>query len=55
MDRETILRVAGAAQCDPRTVETYAAGGNVRPLLRDRIEAAMKKIRVKPGKRLGAT
>ena len=47
MTRDEILRIAGAAQCDPRTVETYASGGKVRPLLRERIEAAMKKLRVK--------
>jgi hypothetical protein len=47
MSREEILRVAGAAQCDPRTVETYASGGKVRPILRERIEAAMKRLRIR--------
>lgn len=47
MTRETVLRIAAAAQCDPRTVATWASGGNVRPLLRERIEAAVKALRVK--------
>ena len=42
MTRETILRIAAAAQCDPRTVQAWASGGNVRPLLRERIEASAK-------------
>lgn len=47
MTREQVFRIAGAAQCDPRTVETYASGGKVRPLLRERIEAAMKRLKIK--------
>lgn len=47
MDRETVFRIAGAAECDPRTVERYAAGGSLKPLLRDRIEAAITKLGIK--------
>jgi hypothetical protein len=49
MTREETLRIAGAASCDPRTVERYSAGAKLKPLLRKRIEAAMKKLKIKNG------
>jgi len=49
MTREQVLQIAGAAQCDPRTVEAYYKGKNVRPLLKDRIDAAAKKLKIKNG------
>jgi len=49
MTREETLRIAGAAECDPRTVQAYASGGKVKPLLRERIESAMKKLKIKNG------
>ena len=51
MTRDETLRVAGAAECDPRTVQTYASGGRVKPLLRERIEAAMKRLKIKGGRK----
>jgi hypothetical protein len=47
MTREEVYQVAGFAACDVRTVERYASGGKIRPLLRERIEAAMKKLKIK--------
>lgn len=46
MDRTEMLRIAAAAQCDPRTVKAFVEGAEVRPLLRERIEAAMKRLKV---------
>ncbi len=40
------LRIAGEASCDPRTVERYLAESPVRALVAERIEAAMKKLKV---------
>ena len=41
-----ILRIAAAAQCDPRTVRSYLAGQDVRPLLKERIEMALKELKL---------
>lgn len=41
-----ILRIAAAAQCDPRTVKSYLAGTVIRPLSKERIEAAMKRLKL---------
>lgn len=49
MTREQVMQIAGSAQCDPRTVEAYYRGDKVRPLLKDRIEAAAKKLKIKNG------
>jgi DNA-binding LacI/PurR family transcriptional regulator len=46
MDRATILRVAAESETDPRTVRALAMGKPVRPAMRERIERAMKKLRV---------
>jgi hypothetical protein len=47
MDRATILKVAAEAEADPRTVQSYVNGKAVRPSLQERIERAMKTLKVK--------
>lgn len=44
IDRSATLRVAAEAECDPRTVATYADGGAVRDLSRHRIERALRQL-----------
>lgn len=47
MDRQTAMRVAAQAECDVRTVIAMADGKRIRPLLRERIERAMRALRIK--------
>lgn len=49
MTRAEILQVAAEAQCDPRTVKSYVDGKRVYGLSKDRIEAAIKKLKIKNG------
>jgi hypothetical protein len=50
MTRDETYRVAAEAQCDPRTVEAYARGAKMKPVVKTRIEVALKKLKIKPGK-----
>jgi DNA-binding LacI/PurR family transcriptional regulator len=50
MTREQVFQVAGVAGVDPRTVKSYAEGKRVYPLSRERIEAAIKKLKIKNGR-----
>ena len=47
MDRATRLKLSAEAECDVRTVVALEEGRSVRPLLRDRIERAAKKLKIK--------
>jgi DNA-binding LacI/PurR family transcriptional regulator len=47
MTREETYRVAAEANCDPRTVKTYVEGGNMKPVVKERIAAAIKKLKLK--------
>jgi len=47
MTEQDIRRVAAEAMCDPRTVKAYAEGRRVYALTRERIESAIKKLKLK--------
>lgn len=47
MTNVEVLRVAGEAGCDPRTVRRYERGDTVKPMVGERIRAAMKKLGLK--------
>ena len=47
VDRATRLKLSAEAECDVRTVVALEEGRSVRPLLRDRIERAAKKLKIK--------
>lgn len=48
---QQVKRVAVEAFCDPRTVRKYlATPDEVRLSVRERIEAAMKKLKIKPAR-----
>jgi DNA-binding LacI/PurR family transcriptional regulator len=42
-----VLQVAAEASCDPRTVRRYLDGKRVRTMARERIEMAMKKLKIR--------
>ncbi len=44
LQRADILRIAAEAECDPRTVESYVAGNEVRAGVGARIARAMAKL-----------
>ena len=50
MTNVEVLRVAGEAGCDPRTVRRYERGDPVKSMVGDRIKAALKKLGIKAGK-----
>ena len=45
LTREQILNLAGAAMADPRTVQRVYQGEKTQALVRERIEAAAKKLK----------
>lgn len=45
------LKLAAYAECDPRTVASYAAGRPVRPMIAERIERAAKELGIRLPKR----
>jgi hypothetical protein len=47
-DAPTLRRVAVESSTDPRTVAAFLAGRDVRPLSRERIERALKKLGMRP-------
>lgn len=42
-----VMTLAGAAECDPRTVVRVLDGETVKPLVRMRIERAAKRLGIK--------
>jgi len=46
LTREQILHLAGVASADPRTVERLYEGERTQRLVRERIEAAAKKLKL---------
>jgi hypothetical protein len=42
-----VLRVAGEASCDPRTVRRFERGDPIKPMVEQRIKDAMKKLKIK--------
>jgi DNA-binding LacI/PurR family transcriptional regulator len=46
LTKDQVLRVASDASCDPRTVERYLRGETVRGKVRERIEEALRKLRL---------
>jgi DNA-binding LacI/PurR family transcriptional regulator len=44
-----VLQIAAKASCDARTVQRYLNGLPVRNLVRERIEAAMKALKIRKG------
>ena len=53
VDRATLLLIAGTASCDPSTAQRYFDGLVVRPMIRDRIEAALDRLGVAARPRKG--
>ena len=47
MTNAEVLRVAGEAECDPRTVRRYERGDPVKPMVEERIKSAMKRLKIK--------
>jgi DNA-binding LacI/PurR family transcriptional regulator len=46
LTRQNILQIAGAAAVDPRTVERAYGGKSVRTMIRERITAAAKNLKM---------
>jgi DNA-binding LacI/PurR family transcriptional regulator len=49
MTRRDAMRVAVEANCDPRTVQRFVNGDEIRPSSVERIEAAVKKLKIDMG------
>ena len=47
LDHHTVRRLAVEAICDPRTVHSYLLGRPVRGAVRFRIEAALRRLRLR--------
>ena len=47
--RHNIYVIAGEALTDPRTVQRYLDGCKIRPLARERIERAIRKLDERDG------
>ena len=47
LSEQDVRRVAAEAMVDARTVSKFLEGGEVRPLVKERIEAAMRKLKLK--------
>lgn len=48
LTREQVLQIAGAAQCDPRTVVKIYDGRATKTLVRERIAVAAKSLKLTP-------
>jgi hypothetical protein len=52
LNTKDVRRVAAEASCDYRTVQAYVDGKAIRPLVKQRIEDAAKKLRLRIVRRL---
>ncbi len=47
LDAAVLRQVAVAATCDPRSIQKYLAGGEVRPTVKERISRALMECGMK--------
>ncbi len=47
LDASVLRQVAVEATCDPRSIQKYLAGGEVRPTVKERVTKALTKLGMK--------
>ena len=47
LQRHVVIRIAAAAGADPRTLQKFCEGGDVRGLVKERIEKALAAAGIK--------